>query len=76
MRCTIPCINEDQPPFRTSTSCLQGPLYFWSYMYYLSKFYELLDTVLLVVKVRAAYISKASSDFSGNSKSCIKYFTR
>ena len=23
-----------------------GPLYFWSYVYYLSKYYELLDTIL------------------------------
>ena len=30
---------------------LQGPLYFWSYIYYLSKYYELLDTVLLALKV-------------------------
>ena len=30
---------------------LQGSLYFWSYMYYLSKYYELLDTVLLALKV-------------------------
>lgn len=30
---------------------LQGPLYFWSYWYYLSKYYEFVDTVLLVLKV-------------------------
>ena len=29
---------------------LQGRLYFWSYLFYLSKYYELLDTVLLVFK--------------------------
>lgn len=28
----------------------QGRLYFWSYLFYLSKYYELLDTVLLVLK--------------------------
>ena len=27
-----------------------GRLYFWSYLFYLSKYYELLDTVLLVLK--------------------------
>ena len=31
---------------------MQGPLYFWSYVYYLSKYYELLDTVILALKVR------------------------
>jgi hypothetical protein len=30
---------------------MQGPLYFWSYVYYLSKYYELLDTVILALKV-------------------------
>ena len=30
---------------------LQGPLYFWSYVYYLSKYYEFLDTFILVWKV-------------------------
>ena len=29
----------------------QGALYFWSYAYYLSKYYEFLDTVLLALKV-------------------------
>eukprot|EP00897_Mesotaenium_endlicherianum_P005527 jgi/Mesen1/5001/ME000025S04401 len=28
----------------------QGRVFFWSYVYYLSKFYELLDTLLLVLK--------------------------
>lgn len=30
---------------------VQGALYFWSYTYYLSKYYEFLDTVLLALKV-------------------------
>jgi len=30
---------------------LQGGLYYWSYLYYLSKYYELLDTLLIVLKV-------------------------
>ena len=29
-----------------------GPLYYWSYVYYLSKYYELLDTVLQLCKGR------------------------
>jgi len=29
-----------------------GPVFFWSYVYYLSKFYELLDTVILLFKKR------------------------
>ena len=29
-----------------------GPLFFWSYIYYLSKYYELLDTVLQLLKGR------------------------
>ena len=29
-----------------------GVYYFWSYVYYLSKYYELLDTVFLALKVR------------------------
>jgi hypothetical protein len=28
----------------------QGRIFFWSYLYYFSKFYELLDTVILVLK--------------------------
>jgi hypothetical protein len=28
----------------------RGPFYFWSYVYYLSKYYELLDTVFLAAK--------------------------
>lgn len=31
---------------------MQGGLYFWSYVYYLSKYYELLDTVVLILKVK------------------------
>ncbi|KAK9794946.1 hypothetical protein WJX73_007784 [Symbiochloris irregularis] len=30
----------------------EGPLYFWSYVYYLSKYYELLDTFILVWKAK------------------------
>ena len=30
-----------------------GPLYYWSYIYYLSKYYELFDTVLQLLKGRA-----------------------
>eukprot|EP00959_Pyramimonas_sp_CCMP1952_P458730 9477115-Pyramimonas_sp.AAC.1 len=29
---------------------VKGALYFWSYIYYLSKYYELLDTVILVLR--------------------------
>lgn len=28
----------------------KGHLYFWIYLFYLSKFYELLDTVLIVIR--------------------------
>lgn len=28
----------------------EGPLYFWSYVYYLSKYYEMLDTALVVLQ--------------------------
>ena len=35
-----------EAPSTTAT----GPLYFWSYVYYISKFYELLDTVLKFAK--------------------------
>jgi len=28
----------------------QGPIYFWLYIYYLSKYYELLDTLFIVLK--------------------------
>ena len=27
-----------------------GPLYFWSYIYYLSKYYEMLDTILVLLQ--------------------------
>merc|ERR1712151_706239 len=30
----------------STTTQPSGPLWFWSYIYYLSKYYELLDTVL------------------------------
>jgi hypothetical protein len=30
---------------------VQGGLYYWSYIFYLSKYYELLDTLLIVLKV-------------------------
>ena len=36
---------------------MQGPLFFWSYIYYLSKYYEFIDTALLVIKVRLAGLS-------------------
>jgi hypothetical protein len=29
-----------------------GPVFFWSYVYYLSKLYELLDTLILILKKR------------------------
>jgi len=29
---------------------IKGPLYYWSYIFYLSKFYELIDSYLLVLK--------------------------
>jgi fatty acid elongase 3 len=28
----------------------EGPLFFWSYIYYLSKYYEMLDTVLVIIQ--------------------------
>ena len=35
----------------------QGSLYFWVYVFFLSKFYEWLDTVLMVLKkVNTSYI--------------------
>lgn len=37
----------------TTGSVATGPLYFWSYVYYLSKYYELIDTVLQLCKGRA-----------------------
>ena len=33
-----------------ATGLAEGPLYFWSYIYYLSKYYEMLDTVLVVLQ--------------------------
>lgn len=30
----------------------EGLLYFWSYIYYLSKFYELFDTILIIIQKR------------------------
>eukprot|EP00740_Mantoniella_antarctica_P007536 CAMPEP_0181362738 /NCGR_PEP_ID=MMETSP1106-20121128/8233_1 /TAXON_ID=81844 /ORGANISM="Mantoniella antarctica, Strain SL-175" /LENGTH=281 /DNA_ID=CAMNT_0023476845 /DNA_START=157 /DNA_END=1002 /DNA_ORIENTATION=+ len=38
------CFDPGTPP--------TGELFYWSYVYYVSKFYELLDTVLLVLKGR------------------------
>jgi hypothetical protein len=36
-------------PKETSAS---GPVFFWSYIFYLSKYYELLDTLIMVLKRR------------------------
>eukprot|EP01114_Cavostelium_apophysatum_P019906 TRINITY_DN653_c0_g1_i1.p1 TRINITY_DN653_c0_g1~~TRINITY_DN653_c0_g1_i1.p1 ORF type:complete len:295 (+),score=60.71 TRINITY_DN653_c0_g1_i1:151-1035(+) len=36
------CEQEAEP--------IRGPLYYWSYIFYLSKFYELIDSYLLVLK--------------------------
>jgi len=36
------CEQESEP--------MHGPLFYWSYIFYLSKFYELIDTYLLVLK--------------------------
>jgi len=36
------CEQEAEP--------MHGPLFYWSYIFYLSKFYELIDTYLLVLK--------------------------
>jgi len=41
---------ESVQPFSHEVS-LQGSLFFWSFIYYLSKFYEYIDTILLVLKV-------------------------
>ena len=38
---------------------MQGRLYWWSYVYYLSKYYELLDTLLLGLKVSLTSLSHA-----------------
>lgn len=35
---------------RSHDNACQGPLFFWSYIYYLSKYYEFLDTVILALK--------------------------
>lgn len=32
--------------------CTQGALFYWSWQYYASKYYELLDTVLLALKAK------------------------
>jgi len=40
---------KDAPEGQESTA-LDGPIGFWIYIFHLSKYYELLDTVLLVVK--------------------------
>ncbi|GAM25772.1 hypothetical protein SAMD00019534_089470 [Acytostelium subglobosum LB1] len=34
----------------TAAGYNQGPSYYWSYIFYLSKFYELFDTVIIVLK--------------------------
>ena len=31
------------------SSSAEGPLYFWRYVYYLSKYYELFDTILALL---------------------------
>lgn len=31
----------------------KGQLFFWSYMYYLSKYYEFIDTLLLLLRKKA-----------------------
>ena len=36
----------------SSSTKAVGPLFFWSYVYYLSKYYELLDTVLQMMRGR------------------------
>jgi len=36
------CEQESEP--------IRGPLFYWSYIFYISKFYELIDSVLLVLK--------------------------
>lgn len=38
---------------------MQGRLYWWSYVYYLSKYYEFLDTLLLGLKVSLTCLSHA-----------------
>ena len=39
----------------------QGGVYFWSYVYYLSKFYEFFDTILNVLKVRKVRMSQGAA---------------
>lgn len=64
--CVIECVRRVQReagapgPFGAATFLFcekvgmvaNGPLYYWSYIYYLSKYYELLDTVLQLLKGR------------------------
>lgn len=48
-----PLVSPWRRRLRTDdTHAPQGGLYFWSYIYYLSKFYEFFDTILNVLKVR------------------------
>jgi len=46
-------ISSEGPLFtfcETAPGYNQGPAYYWSYIFYISKFYELLDTVIIVLK--------------------------
>jgi len=43
------CDDADLQPVKTSPA--SGPLFFWSYIYYLSKFYEMLDTIFVILRM-------------------------